>query len=173
MTGVQTCALPIFLDLFVAHQGLNPTAPRELYALRSPVLDVVRVADRSRLYVFDYTLPGRSRRYLGHDDGFRLAEGPPVPWRVAAAARTYLHPFTLGSLGLEGSYVADTIMLYPPYLEYEKNAAPRVIPVVVLERVLHLRQAAVGGEDYEIKMLREQDFLNCLVLHVWVEDGFQ
>ena len=41
-------------------------------------------------YVFDYTLPGRSQRYLGHDEGFRLVGGPHVSWRVAAAARAYL-----------------------------------------------------------------------------------
>jgi hypothetical protein len=123
LRGAMLMAVLVILDLFVAHRGLNPTAPRELYALRSPAMDVLQVEDHSRLYVFDYTLPGRSQRYLGHDEGFRLAAGPHVSWRVAAAARAYLHPFTLGSFGLEGSYVADTIMLYPPYLEALTQAA--------------------------------------------------
>jgi hypothetical protein len=110
-------ALVTVLDLLAAHQGLNLTAPREVFTLRPPALDLVRVEDRSRLYVFDYALPGRSERYLGHGGGFVLADGPPFPWLTAAATRAYLHPFTLACFGLEGSYVADTILLYPTHLE--------------------------------------------------------
>ena len=83
-----------------------------MFRLQPSALDVLRVDDHSSLYVFDYTLPGRSERYLGHGGGFC--------WRRAAArlagvaaARAYPHPFTLACFGLEGSYVADTIVLYP------------------------------------------------------------
>ncbi len=105
------------LDLMAAHADLNPTAPGEMFRLRPLALDALRVDDHSRLYVFDYALPGRSERYLGHAGGFSLAEGPPLAWRGMAAARTYPHPFTLASFGLEGSFVADTILLYPPHLD--------------------------------------------------------
>jgi hypothetical protein len=115
--GAIAMAIVAVLEIFAAHRGLNRTAPRELYTLPPPALDLVSVNDRSRLYVFDYALPGRSERYLGHGGGFVLANGLPVPWLSAAALRTYLHPFTLASFGIEGSYVADTILLYPPYLE--------------------------------------------------------
>ena len=105
------------LDLMAAHADLNPTAPGEMFRLRPLALDALRVDDHSRLYVFDYALPGRSERYLGHAGGFSLAAGPPLAWRGMAAARTYPHPFTLASFGLEGSFVADTILLYPPHLD--------------------------------------------------------
>jgi hypothetical protein len=112
------------------------------------------VDDHSRLYVFDYALPGRSERYLGHGGGFALAEGPPLAWRGMAAARTYLHPFTLACFGLEGSYVADPVLLYPPHLEAltravfeaeETEAELRLLRAGAVSRVvaLHVR----GFED--------------------------
>jgi len=115
--AVAALALLAVVDLFAVHQDLNPTAPREVFALRPPALDLPPGAAWSRTYVFDYALPGRSERYLGHGGGFALAEGGDVPWRVVAAARTYPHPFMLGSFGIEGSYAADSILMYPPPLE--------------------------------------------------------
>jgi hypothetical protein len=139
----------VVLDLFVAQLNLNPTAPRELYDLRPPIMDELRVEDDSRVYIFDYALPGRSERYLGYAGGFRLAPGPPLPWRAAAAARTYPHPFTLGSLGLEGSYVADNPMLYPRFLDRltrglfnaeESPAELRLLQAGAVSRVVSLHE---------------------------------
>jgi hypothetical protein len=134
--GAMAMALVTVLELLAAHRGLNLTAPRELFALRPPALDLVKVEDGSRLYVFDYALPGRSERYLGHGGGFLLAEGPPFPWRSAAAMRTYLHPLTLACFGIEGSYVADTILLYQPHLEALTRAVFNAEETPVEDRLL-------------------------------------
>jgi hypothetical protein len=148
--GAAALALMVTADLLAAHRDLNPTAPSDVFSLQSSALDVLRVEDHSRLYVFDYTLPGRSERYLGHGGGFLLADGPPASWRGVAAARAYLHPFTLASFGLEGSYAADTIVLYPSHLDLltravfdaeETDAELRLLRAGAVSRVvsLHVR----------------------------------
>jgi hypothetical protein len=141
-------ALAVVVDLLAANADLNPTAPREVSVLRPPALDLPRADDHSRLYVVDYALPGHSERYLGHAGGYALAAGPPAAWRPMAAARTYPHPFLLACFGVEGSYVADNILMYPSYLERltralfqaETDAELRLLRAGAVSRVVALHE---------------------------------
>jgi hypothetical protein len=104
-------------DLVVAARGLNPTVPERFFTEEPEVVKHVRVADGSRLYVVDYSVPGMSEKLLGHGayalpPGIRSAEGA-LSW----ALRRYLHPPQYAAWGLEGSYEPDGMAFQPRYLD--------------------------------------------------------
>src|SRR5947199_391821 len=69
LTGrVRAAALAAALgavgELVTNHDRLSPTAPRDLFTYRPPVLSVATPPDDGRLYVYDYYMAGKSERYL-------------------------------------------------------------------------------------------------------------
>jgi hypothetical protein len=105
----------VVADLVVANQGLNPTAPRDFFKFRPPVLASVSQGDGRRLYVYDYVaVPGLSRRHLGRDAPYRMFLPPGTPkWAEAWGMRSYLAGTFAGGHGLYGSYSEDIVRIHP------------------------------------------------------------
>jgi hypothetical protein len=107
-------------ELVFAAQGLNPTVPRNFFTETPPILEHLRAADGSRLYVTDYSVPGMSAKLLGHESPYLLPRPRsswPAPWHDALALRAYLYPPQPAVWGLEGSYEADWMGFQPDYLD--------------------------------------------------------
>jgi hypothetical protein len=102
-------------DLLVAHKDLNPTAPREIYAARPAVLDVIRQQDDRRLFVYDYlAAPGLSERHLGRAVPYLGARSDsPLLWKSALAMRMILLPPTLEAWSVNDSYSRDVLGIQP------------------------------------------------------------
>jgi hypothetical protein len=107
------------VQLAVAHDGLSPTAPRDLYAIRPPVLSALDRPDHRRIYVYDYNVPGKSRFYLGRDFPYAVTRGP-AGWSYAAtqalAMRLAVFPPVAGGWGIPGSFDHDTSGIGPRFL---------------------------------------------------------
>jgi hypothetical protein len=106
-------AVAALADLAVAQRDLNPTVPRGALAGTPPLLAVAAPAPHQRLFVFDYTRGGTSRRFLGHDRPFLTNVDPAQwqPWHSALALRNYAFPSLLALWRREGSYGADAVKL--------------------------------------------------------------
>jgi hypothetical protein len=103
----------------LCHDGVSPTAPRELYTMRPPLAAALLRPDQGRIYVYDYNVVGKSRRYLGRDFPFAITRGVPgwpYPATVALAQRLALFPPVTGAWGVPGSFDHDTPGLAPRYL---------------------------------------------------------
>ena len=99
------------LDLLANHHALNRTAPRELFTFRPPTLEALGAPDGSRLYVYDYFGPWRSRARLGRLYPFlpaRLPVGWPTEAAAAFAMHVYLFPPSGALWGFPGSYDPET-----------------------------------------------------------------
>jgi hypothetical protein len=118
-TTAAAVAVACCVDLVVAHRPLNPTVPHELLAFRPPVVQDMAVSDRSRTYVYDYSMvQGWSRKLLGRDEPYPLRRDPGVPLRLQQVLSQRLYPFppSAARWGVEGSYERDVRGLYPSSL---------------------------------------------------------
>jgi membrane protein YfhO len=115
-----TAAVASVLDLVLAGFAVNGTVPVEFFRFRPPILDAVKQADLSRLFVYRYPLLGVAEEPgAAADDPYRLARYPPGMSREAGralAARLYLMPPVGGCWDLFGSYEPDLIGLDPPHV---------------------------------------------------------
>lgn len=103
-------------DLAWTHRDLNPTAPTDLFRLRPEVVDVVAQKDHGRLFVYDYMVEGRSRKYLGRDAPYVVPgvyRDAPYAWAADYAMRLYLVPPTGAAWGLYGSYGRNALGIQP------------------------------------------------------------
>jgi hypothetical protein len=113
--------LAVVADLVVAHQGVNPSAPRELVDFRSPLLATLRPSLDVRLLTFDYNaVPGAAERHLGRPVAM-LSEVEVRGWSyrasVALGLQSYL-PAPMGArYGLFGSFDIDPRALYAAPLD--------------------------------------------------------
>jgi hypothetical protein len=110
--ALALAAIVATAELVLMHDGLNRTAPKALFSVRPPLLDFVRVTDRSRLYVYDYYPPSKSREHLGHSP-YLMSPSLDTPWAGTLALRNYLFPTLLAQWGIESSYDLDYLELYP------------------------------------------------------------
>jgi hypothetical protein len=114
-----TLAAVTIVPMALWHDGVAPTAPRELYTIRPPLAAELPRPDQGRLYVYDYNVVGKSRRYLGRDFPFVITRGVPgwpYPATVALAMRLALFPPVTGAWGIAGSFDHDTPGLAPRFL---------------------------------------------------------
>lgn len=99
------------LDLFLAHQSLNPTVDRERF--ESPPLTLAHLAkDRpTRIYAFDYgpRLRGQTYRRPAMEDPFEVVRGGASDPRVdkALGLQSYLYYAAATRWGLSSGYGAD------------------------------------------------------------------
>lgn len=125
------------------HDGVSPTAPRELYTLRPPLVTALRRPDHARVYVYDYNVPGKSRQYLGRDFPYEIVRGLPdwsYPALKALALRLAAFPPVAGAWGVPGSFDRDTPGLAPRLL-----AELGDVLVLVEGTAAHLRLLQVGA----------------------------
>jgi hypothetical protein len=101
------------LDLGVSAADSLPSAPRELYARRPPILD--QLPTDARLYVYDYSLPDNDERHPGRHGGHVLASRP-SGWSdrqaMALALQDSLFPPTAGRWGIRSGYEIDRRVLF-------------------------------------------------------------
>ncbi len=141
------------VDLAAYHRNPAPLAPVSLYLYRPPVLDTLGHED-PRVYVYDYSVPGKAQEYLHPDRARPPLARQPEGWTLDAAGalawQMYLAPETAGRWGLRGSYEIDYRGLYPSRLELLTTLLRRV------ERTsLHLRFLRMGGVTHVVARHRE------------------
>jgi len=127
------------LDLLAYHRSPNPEIVSALGDPRT-----------SRVYVYDYSIPGKVERYLEGRAPYALARMP-EGWRLDAAAalamQMYLTPETAGRFGLSQAYNIDYRGLYST-------------PLARLTRLLreaegtplHLRLLQIGGVTHVVSL---------------------
>ena len=100
-------------DLVRAHDDLNPLAPPDFFAYRSPLLPLMPLAPGERLFVFDYTTPGAAARFLGHRAPFIARDEESTIWRQAQWVREYPMAEVPSAWDIETAFDRDAIDLYP------------------------------------------------------------
>jgi membrane protein YfhO len=153
--AVAAAAL-VVADLILVNRGLNPTAPRDFYKFRPPVLESVTQEDGRRLYVYDYVaIPGLSRRHLGRDAPYRMFLPPGTPkWAEAWGMRAYLAGPFAGGHGLYGSYSEDILRIHPR-------------PLALLTEAL----LQGDGTPFQLRLLRLGAVSDVIALHSPRLDG--
>jgi hypothetical protein len=146
-------ALLALFDLAAYHRNPAPLAPASLYTYRPPVLRLLGAGD-PRVYVYDYSVPGKAQQYLQPDRAqpplARQPEGWPLDAAGALAWQMYLAPETAGRWGLRGSYEIDYRGLYPSPLEVLTRLLRRVEGTS-----LHLRFLRMGGVTHVVALHAE------------------
>ncbi len=115
--SAASVVLVVALDLTLAAQALNPSAPREVLARPPAVLGVLRPDEGlTRLYSFDYQrpIPGKTHRRAEAQVPF-LPPQLPLPSHLRGTLANYglLPTGTLARFGLFGSYDWDLLGLSP------------------------------------------------------------
>lgn len=111
-------------DMAWTHRDLNPTAPTDFFRLRPEVVDAIGQKDHGRLFVYDYMVEGRSRKYLGRATPYVVPgvfRDAPYAWAAEYAMRLYLVPPTGAAWSLYGSYGRNALGIQPTPLA-ELNA---------------------------------------------------
>jgi hypothetical protein len=127
----------------VWHDGVSPTAPRDLYTLRPPLVAALSRTDHARMYVYDYNVAGKSRRYLGRDFPYEITHGLPgwpYPATKALVLRLSMFPPVGGVWGLPGSFDHDTPGLAPRLLSEMSD-----LLLLVEGTAAHLRLLQLGA----------------------------
>jgi hypothetical protein len=112
-------ALVTIAPMAAWHDAVSPTAPRELYTSRPPLVTALSRPDHARVYVYDYNVAGKSRKYLGRDFPYEVTRGLPgwsSPAAAALALRLAVFPPVAGAWGIPGSFDRDTPGLAPRFL---------------------------------------------------------
>ena len=114
--GAVLVAMLVGADLLLAHRGLTPTAPRQLFTVKPPLLRGLVDEPTERVYSYDYFEQGKSERYLGHVPYLMrlLREDWPAAWTEALALRYSLYPSVLGAWAVEGAFTLDGVGMFQP-----------------------------------------------------------
>jgi hypothetical protein len=141
-------AAVVVLDLAVRGAGVNPTAPRQLYA-RPPVVDVLRAQGVGRLHAYSYMF-GTAPRQLRFARTPALAAIPDGWSREAASALAQelsLSPNTAGRWALESGFEADPTGLHPRRLSELETLLP-----LLDGTQLYVRLLALGGITHVLSL---------------------
>jgi len=138
------------IDLAAYHRSANPAAPPVLYTHRPEIVSALGDLRSTRLYVYDYSIPGKIERYLDGKAPYTLARMP-EGWRLDAASalamQMYLAPETAGRFALSQAYNVDYRGLY---------AAPLARLTRLLREVeetpFHLRLLQAAGVEHVISL---------------------
>jgi hypothetical protein len=118
--GAASVAALAVLDLFLAHQSLNPTVDRERFERPPATLAYIEPDRPKRIYAFDYgpRLRGQPYRRPAMEDPFELAPGggPHRRAEKAVGLQTYLYATAATRWGLSSSYGIDLQGAAPRYL---------------------------------------------------------
>jgi hypothetical protein len=136
--AVAAAALAV-ADLAARGAGLNPTAPRELYA-RPPVVDLLRARGVQRLHSYSYMF-GTAPRQVGFARTPALSAVPEGWTREAASALAQelsLAPNTAGRWGLQSGFEADPAGLHPRRVSELETLLPLLDGTQLYVRLLGL-----------------------------------
>lgn len=127
-------------DLVFTHDGLNPTAPRELLSFRPEILSRIHQADLRRLFVVDYYADrGMSRRDLGREVPYALKdEAGLATWAGALLRRAYPVSPIAAAWGIYGSYSGDLLGLQPLGLAQMHAVLVRSLGTPLFVRLLRI-----------------------------------
>jgi hypothetical protein len=143
------------VDLAVYHRTPNPVAPRALYTHRPEVVSRIGGPADRRVYVYDYSVPGKARRHLQAEHAFSL-ERAPDGWTLDAASalgmQMYLFPPTAGRWSLSQAYDLDLRGLQASYFT---RLARRLRDVE--ETPEHLRLLQLGGTTHAVSLHAHPD----------------
>jgi hypothetical protein len=139
------------LDLAFQHRSPNPVAPKGLYTYRPPVLDALGDRAAARVYVYDYSVPGKIERYLGAGrHPYTLARVPegwaPGP-ALALGIQAYLASEIPGRFALSQAFGIDLRGLHPSPLTRLAKALRDVE-----ETPFHTRLLRAGGVSHTISL---------------------
>ncbi len=139
-------------SLVIAHRTLHPTAPQELIASRSPILQILKPGLATRVLTYDYgAVPGSSERYLGRR-GAHLVDAVPRGWSyregVAFGLQQYLPSPMATRYGIFGSFDVDQRGLYPRELD-DLTRLPWALDDAPLTRV---RLLQLGGVSHVVAL---------------------
>jgi hypothetical protein len=139
-------------DLAVYHRTPNPVAPARLYTVRPEVLVDLGEAGASRVYVYDYALPGKTARYLEGRGPYALARKPADFSLDAASAlgmQMSLASESPGRWGIAQAFNVDSRGL-------------QAAPLARLTRLLH----DVEETPAHVRLLRAGGVTHTLAFHV-------
>jgi hypothetical protein len=146
---VLLAGIPV-LDLVLAHQGLNNTAPGDFYSIRPRLLEALPRGERLRVYVWDYSLAPGVRRPERFNMVPILQEGVRTSPREAdfeMGTIQYLYPPTATRWGIFGSFDLDLIGLST--MERQSMA----LLLRAAERTpSYLRLLQLGGVDFVVAL---------------------
>ena len=164
LTGLAACLA--VLDLWMVSSGINPVAPKSLFAAPPPTLAPLAGHEPARVFGFEY-LPG-TRSALLLKDAFvpRPGLSLPVAYSQALGYQLYLLPSIARRYGVFGSYGVDTLGLQPGELRGLSDLARAAEGTPVFERLLRL--GAVG-----FVLALHQEGLEGLVLEATVASPFR
>lgn len=149
-------AVLVLGDLARLHRYIEPVAPRALFTNRPEVLETLKDADHPRVYVYDYSQPGKSLRYLKRDGRpvlVRAPEGWDLEAASALAMQMSLTPMAAGRWGLDSGFEIDYRGLFPWKLEQ-------------LSRLLRHLEGTPG----HLRLLRLGSITHVVAFH---EEGFE
>jgi hypothetical protein len=155
--GALALALLATAQLAWAHRRLNPTAPKDLFLYRPPVLASLPQDDARRAFIYDYAMtPDRSRRYLKRDQPYVVpwtSRASPVMWAGALGMRRYLVPPIGAAWSLFDSFGRDALNIQPTAVA-EMNALlvyaegtplfTRLLRLGAVSRVVALHEEGLG-----------------------------
>jgi hypothetical protein len=144
------------LSLAAFHKDANPTAPRDLFAVRPRTADLLlAAAPHPRVYVYDYTDEARKRGegLVSKDFEYVLARHPPG-WSASAtlalAFQWYLQPPTAVRWGIRGSYDLDLFGTHPEYMAHLTEYLRAVEGTPAHRQLLRL-----GSVDFALALMPE------------------
>jgi hypothetical protein len=139
------------LDLLVFHRSPNPVAPALLYQHRPEVVSALgRHEPAVRVYVYDYSIPGRIARYLGGRAAYapaRMPEGFSLDAAAALGMQMYLAPESAGRWGVSQAFNVDYRGLHAAPLSRLTG-----LLLSVEDTPLHLRLLQLGGVEHAISL---------------------
>jgi hypothetical protein len=142
-------AIPV-LDLLVAHEGVNNTAPADFYSIRPRLLTALPRDTPVRVYVWDYSLaPGvRRPEHLNMVPVLQQGVGTlPREADFEMGAIQYLFPPTATRWGIFGSFDVDLIGLST------KERQAMALLLRAAERTpAYLRLLQLGGVDFVVAL---------------------
>ena len=151
------------LDLAAYHRSPNPTAPQSLYGVPEIVAAIGPPAT-SRVYVYDYSVPGKNARYLDGRSPFvvaRMPEGFSLDAASALGMQMALAPETPGRWAFSQAYTIDYRGLHATPLALlerllrEVEATPSELRLLQAGGVTHVVSFhALGGLRPETRLAR-------------------
>jgi hypothetical protein len=140
-------------ELLWHHRGLQPTAPRSLFALRPEILEVLEMPDEGRLYACDYSQAASAEAARRGSTGAYVLARAPARFRnsetVVLGAYAALTPPSAARWEIPGSYDLDILGFEPRPLD----ALSRRLRALETDPEAHRRLLALGAVSRAVALV--------------------